>query len=263
MKKLPYNPNALLFLLFFVGIILLLPSCKTSKKIANKRVDEVGASFLREQLIRSQVKAEWLTAKVKLGFEGLGQKVSATATIKMRKDSVIWMTIKKLGFEVARVQLSRDSVYVIDRLNNQYFVKDLDYLEKQYNLPADFNTIQAILLGNPVFYVTRNMKVEHTNEEHHLYAEEMSKANHFWLTLSDYRLTKMSFTDHATKRDLVLSLQNYSETSDRQNFSYLRNIDLNSRETGEVSMEIVFSKVTLNEPETFRFEIPTRYTRVD
>lgn len=263
MIKLPYYPKSTSLVLCLLLIALTAPSCKTIKKITNRNTEEFSASVLRQQLIGHQVKADWLEGKAKIGFEGLGQKVGATASIKLRKDSLLWMNVKKLGFEVARVQVTRDSVYMINRLSNQYLVKDLDYLEKQYNLPADFNTLQALILGNPIFFVKRNMQAENTAEAHHLFAEENGKSNHFWMMPEKFSLTKMSFEDNSANRSLGLLLQEYTETPDNQNFSYLRNIDLNSRETGQVNIEIAFSKVVLNEPTAFRFEIPKRYTRVD
>lgn len=263
MIKLSYSPKSTSLVLWLLVIIFTAPSCKTIKKITNRNTEEFSASVLRQQLIGHQVKADWLEGKAKIGFEGLGQKVGATASIKLRKDSLLWMNVKKLGFEVARVQVTRDSVYMINRLSNQYLVKDLDYLEKQYNLPADFNTLQALILGNPIFFVKRNMQAENTADAHHLFAEENGKSNHFWMMPEKFSLTKMSFEDNSANRSLGLLLQEYTETPDNQNFSYLRNIDLNSRETGQVNIEIAFSKVVLNEPTAFRFEIPKRYTRVD
>jgi len=263
MIKLSYYPKSSSLVLCLLVIVLTAPACKTIKKITNRDTEEFSASVLRQQLIGHQVKADWLEGKAKIGFEGLGQKVGATASIKLRKDSLLWMNVKKLGFEVARVQVTKDSVYMINRLSNQYLVKDLDYLEKQYNLPADFNTLQALILGNPIFFVKRNMQAENTAEAHHLFAEENGKSNHFWMMPEKFSLTKMSFEDNMANRSLALLLQEYTETPDNQNFSYLRNIDLNSRETGQVNIEIAFSKVVLNEPTAFRFEIPKRYTRVD
>ncbi len=141
--------------------------------------------------------------------------------------------------------------------------EDLDYLQRTYNLPADFNSLQSLILGNPIFYVNRNLKLENTPDAYHLFASEGSKVNDFWLTPDSFLLNKMSFEDKSSRRSLAFLLQEYAETSDNQNFSYLRNVDLNSQETGEVSIEISFSKVVLNEPTAFRFDIPKRYTRVD
>jgi len=247
----------------FLSLLMIFSSCKSIKKITGVKTDELSPAKVQQQMIQNQVQADWLTAKAKLGFEGLGQKMGATSTIKLRKDSLLWMNVKKLGFEVARVQVTKDSVFVLNRLTNEFLAKDLDYLERQYNLPADFNTLQALILGNPIFFVNRNLKLENTPEAYHLFATEGSKVNDFWLSPGNFLLNKMSFEDKSSRRSLALLLQDYTETSDNQNFSYLRNVDLNSQETGQVNIEISFSKVVLNEPTAFRFDVPKRYTRVD
>lgn len=244
-------------------VFMMISSCKSIKKVAGIKTDELSPAKVQQQMIRNQIRADWLTAKAKIGFEGLGQKIGATSTIKLRKDSLLWMNVKKLGFEVARVQVTKDSVFVLNRLTNEYLAKDLDYLEKQYNLPADFNTLQALILGNPIFFVNRNLQLKTTPDAYHLFASEGSKLNNFWLSPQNFLLNKMSFEDKSSRRSLAFLLQDYTETPDNQNFSYLRNVDLNSRETGQVNIEIAFSKVVLNEPAAFRFDIPKRYTRVD
>lgn len=257
------HSNPKLSKILLLAILLIASSCKSIRKITAAKPDELSPAKVQQRMIRNQVQAEWLTGKAKIGFEGLGQKMGATSTIKLRKDSVLWMNVKKLGFEVARVKVTPDSVFVLNRLRNEYMAEGLDYLEQEYNLPADFNSLQALILGNPIFYVNRNLKLENTPEAYRLFASEGSKMNDFWLTPESFLLNKMSFEDKSSRRSLAFLLQEYAETSDNQNFSYLRNVDLNSQETGQVSIEISFSKVVLNEPTAFRFDIPKRYTRVD
>ena len=141
----------LLFLCFLMAIFLV-SSCKTGKKIGNRSLKERSPDFLMEQMVRQQVSAEWFEGRAKIGYSDEYLSIGVNATIRMRKDSILWVSVKKLGFEAARALITKDSVYVLDRINNQYGVQGFDWIEKEFGIPASLNTLQMIFLGNPVFF---------------------------------------------------------------------------------------------------------------
>lgn len=244
-------------------ILLAFAACKSTKKVETPTVEDVSASKLLDHLVKNQVKADWLEAKARISYDGEDQSVSATATIVVRKDSLVWMSVRKLGFEVARVQIDKDSVYVINRLSNEYLIQGLDYLASSYNLPANLKTIQAILLGNPVFLNTRDMKLSKEELNYHLISNSGQMENHFWLDMSSLMLVRAQYGDLRSRREVNLLLEDYQPLDAEQNFSYLRHINVDSSELGEAAIEIDFSDVKINVPQEVRFSIPSRYTRVD
>jgi hypothetical protein len=250
----------------FAGIlVLLLPlgACTPKKAMTGDSLKENTPEAMMDQLVRNQVYAEWLDAKAKISYNDGYQSVSANATIKMRKDSILWIAIKKLGFEVARMQVTRDSVYILDRLNNEYDVKDLSYLESALNIPANLQMLQAFLLGNPVFFTRKNLQMEAAEGGYHLWGKDEMRENHFWMNGPKLLLEKTTLSDGRAGRNMALELKEHTDLAGNQKFSYLRLLELNSRETGKVNAEISFSSVEINNPIEIRFEIPERYTRMD
>lgn len=248
---------------YFWLLALLAISCKPSKEVKPIVVEDLSTTKLMDHLVRNQVRAEWLEAKAKIGYDGEDMRVSASASIVMRKDSLIWMSIKKLGFEVARAQIDVDSVYLINRLTNEYTIKDLNYLASTYNLPANLKTIQAIFLGNPVFLNTKSMQLNQEEEKHHLVSSSGQLENHFWLDMTNLSLLRARYDDLRNQREVDLTLSDYQPLDAEQNFSYLRQIRVSSSELGKAAIEIDFSDVKINNPKAVRFTIPPRYTRVD
>lgn len=249
------------WLFLLVLIAGLAGGCKTSRTAVLTTRNATAASVM-QLLVSNQVNASWLDAKAKITFNGDDQKISVAATIRMRKDSLIWASIKKLGFEIARVKITRDSVYVLDRINSQYMVHDMKYLEDQVSAPASLNSLQALILGNPVFFSTSNMQLETNTPFYHLYSEKEALENHYWITLEDHMLKKMDINDGRARRNMSMELNEYAKVPEHQNFSYLRTIEMDSQETGKVEVELKFSDVVLNTPVDLRFDIPERYTRV-
>lgn len=256
--KYPKTFSALLLGAF----LLMAGACKTSRS-ASEVLRDVTPEGLLTLLNNQQIKAKWLEAKAKISFDDGEQQISVAATVKMRKDSVLWASVKKLGFEVARVKVTRDSVHILDRINNEYAVRDLKFIEQEFNAPASLQTLQALLLGNPLFFTTTNMKAELQTPFYHLFGENDYEENHYWLQAADKQLSKMDFKDKRNRRNMSMQLQEYTPIAGgRQNFSYLRNMEMDSQESGRVAVEVHFSEVTLDKPVDMNFEIPDRYTRV-
>jgi hypothetical protein len=91
-----------------------------------------------------------LSYGAQLIFNMEGSENSVNANVRILKDSIVWVSARKFGFEIARLMLSNDSVWLLDRINNRYFAGDYGFFSRQFNLEADYNMLEAILLGNPL-----------------------------------------------------------------------------------------------------------------
>ena len=70
----------------------------------------------------------------------------------MKKDSLIWVSVNgALGIEGMRVLIDRDSVYTLNKLDKEYQVRSISYLQELAGLPLDLHTVQQLIIGNPVF----------------------------------------------------------------------------------------------------------------
>lgn len=217
---------------------------------------------MKGQLIKNQVTANWLEAKAKVTFSNNNQVQKVFSTIKMRKDSIIWMNVKKLGIEAARVQITKDSVYLIDRINNQYAIKSIDFLTEKFNLPANFSTLQTLLLGNPIFF-TKELIASQNQLNYQLKGKNDHLESEYWLNGVSLELTKMRINDYREKRVFTSTLGDYQVLPNEKKFSYFRNLNLTSPDTGLIDVEFSFTNVELNVPTSIRFSIPERYTKID
>ena len=58
------------------------------------------------------------------------------ATIRMHKDSLIWASVNAvLGIEAMRLLITKDSVFLLDKLNKTYTTRSVDYLQEETSLP--------------------------------------------------------------------------------------------------------------------------------
>ena len=248
--------------IFLFLTILAAPACKSLRRTASGELKPKSEKVLMKHLIDNQVKADWLGARAKVAYSDEYGRETFTTVIRIRKDSAIWVVFKKFSLEGARALITPDSVYILDRLNREYSVKPFAAVQREYNLPVGFQGLQALLLGNPVFFssqteagVDSNYYVL-TQKNDHLLAK-------YWLDGPKMLLREFFVDDFRNQRNMSVVSTNYQTLEDKQNFSYFRSLNLSSSGLGNMNVEIEFTKVEINIPQNLDFEIPDRYERVD
>ena len=89
---------------------------------------------------------------------GDGKDYDLNVIVRIKKDSFIWVSINAaLGIEAFRILITPDSVKILDKLKKIARLRSVGYLQEQVNLPVDFNTVQALLIGNPIFLDTAHV----------------------------------------------------------------------------------------------------------
>ena len=125
--------------------VLLLASCHSSKKMA-KETDAVNSKV--ETLdTRKAPKHTEICSKVKVKVSMDGKDVSTSGQLKMRWNDVVQVSLVDpiLGvMEVGRMEISKDSVLVIDRMNKRYLSESFDTLSKLSGLPITHDAVQDL-----------------------------------------------------------------------------------------------------------------------
>lgn len=67
------------------------------------------------------------------------------------QDSAAWVSIvPALGIEVARVLLTPDSLKMMDKVNDQFFLGDTAAARMKFGLQPSLSLLQQALLGRPI-----------------------------------------------------------------------------------------------------------------
>ena len=83
----------------------------------------------------------------------------------MKKDSIIWVSITKFGIEGARVKLTKDSVFFINKLYAEAFNGDYNFFSSLLGFKVDFGIIQSFILAKDFDnYDTKGYKIENNND---------------------------------------------------------------------------------------------------
>ena len=116
---------------------------------------EAVAPDLTDALINTywlnQVSFDHLSLKGKIEIESPSMSQSASVNIRMKKDSVIWMSVSLIGFEGLRILITQDSFKMLNRVDNSYMARSLDYFNQIIGFDAELSEIQNIMIGNAPF----------------------------------------------------------------------------------------------------------------
>lgn len=145
--------NAPLFL--FVLIILTISACTKKKDLSAKKepLRDRTAGYLLKRYEKNQFDYEWMGMKVAAEFSNNESEQSFKATIRMKKDSAIWISITPaLGIEVIRLLITEDSLKMLSKIpdNHYYFIGDLEQLSEKTGIDLEFEMLQNLLIGNAI-----------------------------------------------------------------------------------------------------------------
>ena len=239
-----------------LGLLLLfsLSACMSNKSLLN-----TSSNSANEVLKKSQEKAvqlDWFTAQLKGKAQFNDNEYPINAQLRMRKDSVIWISVSAiLGLEALRVQLTPDSLKLINRLTSSYFLGQVSALSSQYNIPLTFEEIQNALLGRHSFTLEHQFKLNSLEGNYVLLAE---KDNHsFVFQLSENYLPQEIITRQSDSAYVRLAYPNFVEVDSQW---LPQNIELEAITNNKnLNANFSYSKMLVNRPKKIKFSIPSSY----
>lgn len=276
--------------LFFLAATLATTACKSTKKTTtttqtipttptnnttnaptNTTTTPLSTTAILAMMDANAPVATRLSGDGSVDIESSQLTQSANMMIRFRRDSVIWLNVKKFGFNVARAQITRDSVFMVSYFQSSYIAQPLSYVEQKFGLPADFDLLQNFLLGKPIFLTDKKQLTLNTPKENAVILRGSSDrwTAEYQFDLASKQLTEMTFSEPKAQRTLKISYQNYAPLADadgkQRPFAYLRTITIESPQTGKakVALEIEAESLEINVVKSIKFEIPSDYKKMD
>ncbi len=88
-------------------------------------------------------------------FTDNGQQMEVNASMKMVRDSIIQISLRFLGIEGARIDITPRRVTIYNKIHGRYVEKQMDELRASKKLDIDFYDLQAVL-SNQLFILGDN-----------------------------------------------------------------------------------------------------------
>ncbi len=254
--------------LFFV-ILLLFSAC--SKKVVST---SDTAAEMKEFKVNN-LDFNYLTANSKIKFSDGKKNMSASANIRMKKDSIIWISVTPgLGIEAARGLITRDSVLFINRLNREYTAYSFQDLSRQFNFDITFDLIQAALLGNMLQDVGPKDKIKKESNYFVVRQEDGAVFIENFIGTRSQKLERVAIVEKESKKGqgmknkkntLNLSYDDFQSLEQEQVLPFDNMVSLDYYSNGQkkrTQININHKKASFaDESLRFPFSIPRKYER--
>ena len=137
-----------------VLVLLAATACKPGRAVVNPNRDLPvrSADKILERLLPNEADTlRYYSAKASVDVHLPGDHKSFKAQLRSVRDSAAWVSVvPALGIEVARVLLTRDSLKLMDKVNDQYFVGDTTAAKARFGLQPSLALLQQALLGKAI-----------------------------------------------------------------------------------------------------------------
>lgn len=240
--------------LWGLSLMLLASACKNTTTTTSNAFKPLNIA---------QVEAENLALRSKIKYDSPDFSISATTNVRMKRDSIIWVSISSFGFEAARAVITRDTLMVLNKLEREVQTFNYEGLSRMLSFPITFDLVQSALLGNMARPMTAADGVLQS-EGHYRITQDWGK-----VVVDNYvdegtmKLDRVQALEEATKNSLTVL---YGEFTAVENFLFPYNgvISLQYQANGEPSetkIDIAHSRVEVpTEPLSFPFTVPDSYT---
>lgn len=227
---------------------------KDSLALVEKTTSNLAENYIDFKTFSAKIKVEVEDAK--------GRQPDITATLRMIKDSAIWMSLTAtfLNIEVYRIHITKDSVILMNKQDKEVQYRSLDYLQEVTQIPFDFKTIQDILVGNPVFFNSSNASFKKL--EQFILISCIGNDFKNLLTLSAEKNlllhSKLDDVDVLRNRTASITYDDYTRVG-MQYFSTRRQIIIS--EKNKIDIRLNYKQFEFNKELSVGFSVPNNYKK--
>ena len=214
------------------------------------------------QLLENSIGFQTFSAKINTDYEGSdGKKYDVNAFVRMKKDSIIWISVNvALGLEGMRVLIDKDSVYILNKLDKEYQVRSISYLQEVAALPLDLHTMQELIIGNPVFLDTNIVSYAKDGSTISLLSEGKWFRHLISIHNNDHVVLHSKLDDVDILRSRTCFL-NYSDYEKEKGVKFSTNRTISVTEKTKLDVKLNFKQYAFNETLTYPFSVPKNYKR--
>lgn len=223
---------------------------------------QISFDTLVSRVFDTQTPYKTLSARTKLKWNDGKSEQDFQASIRMKKDSIVWGSLfGAMGVEGARIMITPDTFMVLNKIGNDYAVRNFDFLQAWLMFPISFGMLQQTLAGQKVDISETASMAFLQDSSFVIYYETDRLQEKIWVKPENYTITKMVLKDKKLIQEMTITFDDYKELNGKP-FSYQRSVEV-VRGAQVLRLNTTISKISLDEELTYPFEITDRYKKIE
>ena len=133
--------------------LVLIVACASKKRMAKPetcaetRLEVSTLNPLTEDQVNS-----WYKIKGDAFVEFKEEQFNMDVQIRMKMGELLWISISKASFPVAKLLFRKDSAFFIDLIHQEYLAEDYQVLQEKIGMSVNFENLQGIFLGQSLTF---------------------------------------------------------------------------------------------------------------
>ena len=258
MRKAYWSNNGIIFFAF----LIILYSCGSSRLMTKGgNLTGVSERSFKKDFEDNYLTPEFLVGKAKVKYKDEDQGLSFTMQLRMIKDEAIWISGTFLGFEVARVLITPDSLKAINKYEKTYTLRSMNDLKEEFDVDQlDFGLIQDLFLGNDLM---PENPIDSFAFDSLAYVIK-KRQNEYVQTARINQVFEMTNIQLYGRDKLIAQVdQEEFKPFSNKNISYFRKYIINKDNTKSTSIQLDFNALSEEKPKSIPFRIPDNYEYTD
>ncbi len=211
-----------------------------------------------------QIDFGYLHGKARLVFRDEKKEREVKANIRIRKDSVIWMTFSVIGVQGGKALINKDSITIVSTVDKEYYVFDYEELSRRFNFKIDYSVIEAAMLGNPIKNTESEKEIGQEGEREKMIQREGSVTIKSLINPIMKKIEYVELVESTTSNMLKVEYSNFQPLGNK-NFAYNGVVNVFYKTASGIinnTITIEYNKAEVGDKELkFPFKIPQRYDR--
>ena len=247
----------------FIVFLVLTISCK-SGKASSSTIMNLSAKKVIKKNDEVKFNKSNIKANLSIKYSGKAELPNLKASLRMVKDSIIWISVSKFSIPLAKIIITQDQVQFYEKLSKTYFIGDFKLIREWIGVELDFSKVQNLFIGEPLLNLNQD-KYE-VNIQGNSYVLKPKNGNpifeiFFWIDPSNYKLKREELKSANKDQSLSIVYKDYTKL-DKSLFPKGFLI-IASGEENETKIDITYRNVVYNAMLRYPFKIPNGYKEIE
>ena len=243
----------------FAGFLI---GCKSKQAVASAAAkDTAEISKIINGHYANETNFKTLNIKANAKYEDPSQSHSLNADIRIKKNEIIWINIKILGFPIAKALITPAKVSYYEKINNTYFEGDFSMLSNWLGTDLDFQKVQNLLLGKSIDDLSKGNWISGINDKLFKLSQAQTTdiSKEFYFEAANFLLKKETITQASQNRALEIQYPSYKEV---ERIFLPNEINIKAAQKDKISIAIEYKNTTFNENLNYSYAIPSDYKAI-
>ena len=243
--------------------VLSLASCKTSK-VSDKSIAYLSSRTIVKNNLNASFNKKTIKASMSIKYKGKEELPTISASLRMVKDSIIWLNFSKLGFPVAKLKITPQEVKFYEKIGKSSFDGDFKLISNWLGTEFDFVKVQNLFLGEAILSLEEDKYLVSVKDSKY---ELLSKKKNpifgikYWIDPVHFKVVKEEISHAEKNQNLTILYKDFHKISESL---FPKGFMVKAVTDGmTTTIDINYKNVQFDVPLRFPFAIPAGYRNIE